>query len=87
MLKALSIIGTVAMFIVGGHIWVEGVPVIHHTIAHWLEITQIGFTWLLNTLADIAVGIMVGLAVYALVIPLSALWRKLRGKPAKKQHA
>ncbi|MBV7435573.1 DUF808 domain-containing protein [Cardiobacteriaceae bacterium TAE3-ERU3] len=87
MLKALSVIGTIAMFIVGGHIWVEGVPAIHHTIAHWLETIQIGLSWLLTALADIAVGILVGLAVYALVAPLTALWGKLRGKPAKKQHA
>ncbi len=86
MLKALSIIGTIAMFIVGGHIWLEGVVPLHHLIAHWLEATQGSLKTVFSTVLDIGVGGLVGLAAYALVTPLMAVWNKFRGKVKDGHH-
>lgn len=86
MLKALSIIGTAAMFIVGGHIWVEGIPMLHHLIAHWTAGMQGVLAWLARTLGDVGVGVLVGLCAVAIVTPLSALWQRLRGKASHAKH-
>lgn len=79
MLKALSIIGTVAMFIVGGHIWVEGVPFVHHLLAHWLDGIQGLVAWVVQTASNIGIGVIVGLVVYAIVTPIMAWWQRRRG--------
>ena len=37
LLKALSVAGTAAMFIVGGHLWVENIASLHHLAQHWTQ--------------------------------------------------
>lgn len=73
MLKALSVIGTLAMFVVGGHIWVEQVRFLHekvHAVLHDMQ----GWTGVLAAYGlDIAVGVVVGLAVYALAMPVKKI--------------
>jgi len=73
LMKFLSIAGTAAMFLVGGHILVEGIPPLHHFIephAHG------DFGWLLSMLFDAAVGIIAG----AIIVGALTLVAKLRGK-------
>ena len=76
-MKALSIAGTAAMFLVGGSILEHGIPALHH----WVEgFTEDAGAWHkpLAMLADAVVGLVAGgilVAVYALV-------RKMRGKSA-----
>jgi uncharacterized protein len=77
LMKALSIAGTAAMFLVGGSILEHGIPALHHAAG---EITGDAGAWSLpvGMLFDLAVGAVAGgalVAVYALV-------RRLRGKPA-----
>jgi uncharacterized protein len=71
LMRALSIAGTAAMFLVGGGIIVHGIPAVHHAM-HERAAAMLGdshgpSTWatLLTMAADAAVGILVGLALVA----------------------
>ena len=76
LMKFLSVAGTAAMFLVGGHILVEGVPALHH----FIEPYKGGLTGTLLSMAfDAAVGIAVGIVV---VLAVKAIG-KLRGKKAE----
>ena len=80
MMKSLSVIGTAAMFMVGGGILTHGVPVVHH----WIEsVSQSigGITWLMPTLLNAIAGVIAGAVVLALVSVVSKLWRSLKTKP------
>ena len=78
MMKGLSVIGTAAMFMVGGGILTHGVPAVHH----WIEsVSQSigGISWLVSTLLNAVAGIIAGAVVLALVSVASKAWRALRG--------
>ena len=74
LMKALSIAGTAAMFLVGGGILTHGIPALHHfaeTALHGVT----GTTAMLgNLLFDGLVGILAGLIVVA-VVTLLKKWR------------
>ena len=74
LMKALSVAGTAAMFLVGGSIIVHGVPMLHHAI----EQTSAGLTGLAHavvpTLADGLVGLLAG----ALVLLAVTLFQRFR---------
>lgn len=77
MMKSLSVIGTAAMFMVGGGILTHGVPVLHH----WIEtVSQSsgGFAWLVPTLLNAVAGIIAGALVLALVSAVGKGWKALR---------
>lgn len=79
LLRAISIIGTVAMMMVGGHILVEGIPGLHDLIHHVTETLPV--PGLFGVLADIAVGAVAGLIVVGALatgIP-GRIWRAVRG--------
>ncbi|MCO7625353.1 DUF808 domain-containing protein [Pseudomonas fluorescens] len=78
MMKGLSVIGTAAMFLVGGGILTHGVPVVHH----WIESVgaaagSAGFAVpvLLNGVA----GIIAGAAVLVVVSVVGKIWRAIKG--------
>lgn len=78
MMKTLSVVGTAAMFLVGGGILTHGVPVLHH----WIEgvgaaAGSAGFavSMLLNGVA----GIIAGAVVLAVVSVVGKLWKALKG--------
>lgn len=78
MMKGLSVIGTAAMFLVGGGILTHGIPVVHH----WIESVGVaagsaGFAVpvLLNGVA----GIIAGAAVLAVVSVAGKIWRAIKG--------
>ncbi|GGK13708.1 DUF808 domain-containing protein [Luteimonas terricola] len=73
MMKGLSIVGTVAMFLVGGGIFVHNIGVLHHL----LEVMQ---GWgLPGFVADMLAGLVVGLVVGGLVFVAVSLAGRLRG--------
>lgn len=62
MMKTLSVVGTAAMFLVGGAILVHGIPPLHHAIEHTASAISNGFLQtitptLLNGLFGVAAGI------------------------------
>jgi len=77
-MKALSIVGTAAMFLVGGGILVHGIPGIEGFIHHLFEGAGKMGELLLAMLADGALGVVAGGIVLALVTG----YRKVRGHAA-----
>ncbi|AZC29700.1 Inner membrane protein YedI [Pseudomonas chlororaphis subsp. piscium] len=81
MMKSLSVIGTAAMFMVGGGILTHGVPAAHHWIetvtAHTAEAVG-GISLIMPTLLNAVAGIIAGAAVLVVVSLGSKLWRAAR---------
>ena len=82
MMKSLSVIGTAAMFMVGGGILTHGVPAAHHFIEGLTEQSAAvigGVSVIMPTLLNAVAGIIAGALVLALVMAVSKLWRGLKG--------
>ena len=77
MMKSLSVIGTAAMFMVGGGILTHGVPVVHHWIDSVSQNTG-GLAWLMPTLLNAVVGIIAGAVVLAVVSVIGKGWKALK---------
>ena len=77
MMKALSIAGTAAMFLVGGSILEHGIPQLHHLAE---EVTHAAGPLALpaGMLVDAAIGIVAGVVI----VGVYALIRRMRGKSA-----
>lgn len=74
LMKALSVLGTAAMFLVGGGILVHGLPFLHHAVEalvlQWAPAGSVGLAALLvhnvmPLLADLLAGVMAGALVLA----------------------
>lgn len=76
MMKTLSIVGTIAMFLVGGGILTHGVPAIHH----WMEGISQGLTSWLQTVVSLSVDAATGLLAGALVLAGVTLTKRLLRK-------
>lgn len=77
LMKALSVVGTAAMFLVGGGIVTHAIAPLHHFI-QGLAAPGIGAT-VMGVVADLVVGLLLGVFVLGVV----ELFKKLRkGKPA-----
>ncbi len=77
LMKTLSVLGTIAMFLVGGGILLHGVPALGHAVEHWTE--SLGAAGgLVNSVVGGAAGFVAGAV---LVFALNA-FNRLRGKPA-----
>jgi predicted DNA repair protein MutK len=85
LMKALSMGGTAAMFLVGGGILAHGLPLLEHGVepaVHVLRAVQ-GLGPALAVLAPLVVDAMVGMAagavVLAIVMALKHVWSSVRG--------
>lgn len=76
LMKALSVAGTAAMFLVGGGILVHSIPVLHHAVEGLAPEGWVGA--IVTAMANAAVGVVAGAIVLAGVM----LFKKLRGSPA-----
>ncbi len=81
MMKSLTVIGTAAMFMVGGGILTHGVPPLHHWVegvaqdsAQWLGVVSAIVPTLLNAVA----GIIAGAVVLAVVSVASKVWHAIK---------
>ncbi|WP_066565965.1 DUF808 domain-containing protein [Snodgrassella sp. CFCC 13594] len=74
LMRLLAVAGMLAMFLVGGGIMVHGLAFVHDFLhaQHW-------DSGLMNMLANLVVGIITGMVVCAVVLPLMA-WRQRRAK-------
>ncbi|MES2553148.1 MAG: DUF808 domain-containing protein [Pseudomonadota bacterium] len=87
MMKSLSVIGTAAMFMVGGSILVHGVPALHHlsqdAVGHvaasipaaWLAATA---AFVLPILVDALIGIAAGALILLVVTLGTRAWKAIR---------
>ena len=76
LMKSLSVIGTLAMFLVGGGIVVHGIAPLHHAIEHFSEAQGAVIATVLPTLLNLVLGLIIGLVVVAVV----KLVEKMRGR-------
>ncbi|MFT7774851.1 DUF808 domain-containing protein [Roseateles sp.] len=76
LMKTLSVLGTAAMFLVGGGILVHGIAPLHHAIAHLAE----GRAWLVAALLENGANAGVGVVAGALVLVGVMAVQKLRGR-------
>lgn len=75
LMKALSVAGTAAMFLVGGGILVHGVPPLHHAIEQLVQPLGGLAQTLLPTLIDGLLGVLAGALVLAVVTGVQRLRR------------
>ena len=76
LLKALSVAGTAAMFIVGGHLWVENISALHHLAQHWTQGLGGFSAWWVDAALSVGVGSVVGLALYTGVVIAQKLLKR-----------
>ncbi|MEB6378304.1 DUF808 domain-containing protein [Leclercia adecarboxylata] len=76
LMKSLSVIGTLAMFLVGGGIVVHGIAPLHHAIEHFAEAQSAVIAAILPMLLNLVLGFIIGLIVVAAVKAVE----KLRGR-------
>jgi uncharacterized protein len=74
MMKTLSIVGTAAMFLVGGGILTHGFPVIHH----WVEGFTSGRNGLLTSIISLSTDAVTGIVAGAAVLAVVTLVNRLR---------
>jgi len=79
LMKTLSVLGTLAMFLVGGGILVHNVPALHHFVSE-LGPAQGWLSVLVSSLGNMVVGVIAG----AIVLAAVTAFQKLRG--AKAAH-
>lgn len=79
LMKALSVAGTAAMFLVGGGILTHGLPGAHELIRHAVEALGVsgGLQSLVELLADALTGVLAG----ALIVGALSLIQRLRARP------
>lgn len=79
LMKALSVVGTLAMFMVGGGILLHGWPWLHHLAESWGQTVSNlpgGTVW--SGLLMAVIGAMVGLIAGALVVSAVTVFQKVR---------
>jgi predicted DNA repair protein MutK len=74
LMKALSVLGTAAMFLVGGGILLHGLPALAHGVEHWSD----GLGWAGAFVPSLA-GALLGIAAGAVVLGAVSLFKRLRG--------
>ena len=77
LMKTLSVLGTAAMFLVGGGIVVHGIPDLAHAVEHSVS----GMGWITDLLINLAGGV-VGLLAGSVVAAFGHLWRRWRQRTA-----
>jgi hypothetical protein len=80
LMKALSVAGTAAMFLVGGGILSHGLPLLHHASETVTAAVGQSLSWIAPSLFDAVVGIVAGGLVLTLVKGVKAFW------PGKAAH-
>ena len=75
LMKTLSVLGTAAMFLVGGGILLHGVPALGHAVEHWAQ----GWDWAGPLLSNLAGGVA-GLVAGAVAVGLLQVLNEIRAK-------
>lgn len=78
LMRGLSIVGTAAMFMVGGSLLVHGMA----PIEHWVQQTVVPMSGIAAVLGPVLVHVVVGAIIGGMVVVAVTLWHKLPGTPA-----
>lgn len=81
LMKALSVVGTAAMFLVGGGILLHGIP----ALGHALQAMTDPLGWVGGLVGSLAGGVA-GLAAGVLLVWAMGLWNRLRGRGTAAAH-
>jgi predicted DNA repair protein MutK len=81
LMKALSVAGTVAMFLVGGGILAHGLPAWHGMVAGLSQLVGEGVAPLVVMVGQTALGIAAGAIALVVVGTTRRVWQRLRGRP------
>lgn len=65
-MKMLSIVGTIAMFLVGAGIMIHGVPVLHHAVESLVSQVQ-SFSFIVQILIEMIIGFLFGLVIAKII--------------------
>ncbi len=77
-MKGLSVVGTIAMFLVGGGIILHGIPGAEARLEHWLG--GLGGTMMLKSALGVLAPLVVGVGVGAVVLALVTLVKKVMSR-------
>ena len=77
LMKTLSVLGTAAMFLVGGGILMHGIPDLGHAVERWVS----GMGWMTDLLINLAGG-AAGLLAGSVVAAIAHLWSRWRKEAA-----
>lgn len=75
LMKTLSVVGTLAMFLVGGGIVVHGIAPLHHAIEQFAQQQNSFISMMIPTLLNLVLGFIIG----GIVVLLVKMVAKLRG--------
>jgi predicted DNA repair protein MutK len=78
LMQLLSIVGTAAMFLVGGSILAHGVPPVEHVVGRVAEAAAMGASWL-GAVATLLLEAVVGVAAGGVVVGVLAVGQRVRG--------
>jgi predicted DNA repair protein MutK len=81
LMKALSIAGTAAMFLVGGSILAHGIPPLQHAFEQGSQVAGAALSGTLLMLADGLLGVVAGAMVLGGVTLSAKLFNKTKGGP------
>lgn len=76
LMKLLSVLGTAAMFLVGGGILAHGIPLLHHAVSQLAE----GQAWLAKAVLENGANALIGVVAGALVLAGVVAVQRLRGR-------
>ena len=76
LMKTLAIVGTAAMFLVGGGILVHGMPFLHHLLEAFQHV-MVGISWLSSPIFNGVVGIIAGSICLVLITSIQTIKKKL----------
>lgn len=76
-MKVLSVVGTLAMFLVGGGIVIHGIPWLHHTVE---QLSGHSSGLLASLTGSIAAPLVIGAVIGSIVLCLVKLFGKITGK-------
>jgi predicted DNA repair protein MutK len=81
MMKTLSVVGTAAMFLVGGAILVHGIPMVHHVIERMSNGANSGFLpTIMPTLLNGVFGVLAGIAALLIMLAVKKLLKLVKAK-------
>jgi predicted DNA repair protein MutK len=81
LMKTLGVVGTLAMFLVGGGILVHGVPALHHMVQGVADadLAVPAVDAIVNGVGPVMINLLVGLVVGGLLVAAFTLFQRLRG--------
>jgi len=88
LMKTLTIVGTAAMFLVGGGIIAHGVPFLHHFVEHSVDVVSVlpSVGTIVGSLTGIALNGLIGIAAGLLTLATLTTDRQIKNIRDERPH-